>query len=104
MANHQTDENLRGVFLIADRPLCRHGMSQLIAAEHDMAVCGEAESVEQAIHELPKRNASAAVLDLNAPGISAAEMVKTLHAALPELPVLVVAAQIDPLQALRALR
>lgn len=94
----------KGVFLIGDRPLCRLGMAQVIAGLPDLRVCGEADEPEQALQLLTNSEASIAVMDLAAPPSATGEIVKSLHSACPQLPLLVVGGDTDPAHALRVLR
>lgn len=92
-----------GVFLIAERPLCRFGMAQLISDQPDLAVCGQADDVERAKEVLKESGATAAVLDIS--GLpAAADAVRSLHQDWRDLPVLVVAAQTDQRSAMLAIR
>jgi DNA-binding NarL/FixJ family response regulator len=95
---------MRGVFLIGDRPLCRHGMAQVIGAQPDLSVCGEAADAREAISALNQQPSALAVLDLSAEPGKLVEVVEILHGAIPDLPILVIGAESDPVHALGALR
>ena len=103
-ALRDTGSGRRRVFLIDDHPVCRHGMSQLINSERDLVVCGEAESLRQALPVLRSTGAEAALVDISTQGADGISAVKTLHGEHPAVPILVVSAQDESLYALRALR
>ncbi len=92
------------VFLIDEHPVCRHGMAQLINGEHDMVVCGEAESTKQALAVIRSARAEAALLDISLQGANGFAAVKELHGEHPNVPILVISGQDESVYALRTLR
>ena len=45
----ETEIRRRGVLIVDDHPIVRQGLSQLIDAESDLEVCGDAASVQEAL-------------------------------------------------------
>jgi DNA-binding NarL/FixJ family response regulator len=97
-------ESTSRVFLVEDHPIFRHGLRQLLEAEADLQVCGEAESAPRALSLLREVEADAAVIDISLPGANGIELLKHIKAEHPRLPILVVSAHDEEQYALRALR
>jgi DNA-binding NarL/FixJ family response regulator len=94
----------RRVLLIDDHPFMRAGLAQLINAQPDLTVCGEAGNPAEAFQSLAKIKPELVLSDLTMPGRSGLEFIKDLKAALPELTVLVVSMHDEVVFAERALR
>ena len=100
------------VLIVDDHPIVRQGIAQLINRESDLEVCCEAGTADQALEALNKcgrscsKNCSVdiAVVDMSLPGISGIELIKTIRAHYPDLPVLVISMHDESLYAERALR
>lgn len=93
----------RQIYVVDDHVVARKGYAFLIEAEPGLSVCGEADSAEQALAELPDA-CDLVVADVTMGGMSGVELVKHLQAARPGLPVLVVSMHDEALYAERALR
>jgi DNA-binding NarL/FixJ family response regulator len=94
----------RRVLLIDDHPFMRAGLAQLINAQPDLTVCGEAGNPTEAFQSLAKIKPELVLSDLTMPGRSGLEFIKDLKAALPDLTVLVVSMHDEVVFAERALR
>jgi len=94
----------RRVLLIDDHPFMRAGLAQLINAQPDLVVCGEAGNPAAAFQSLAKIKPELVLSDLTMPGRSGLEFIKDLKAALPDLIVLVVSMHDEVVFAERALR
>lgn len=94
----------RRVFLVDDHPIVRHGLSVLINQQPDLAVCGEAEFAYQAADAAATAKMDAMIVDISLKGVSGLELIKTLKAKHPAVPVLVVSMHDEVLYAERALR
>ena len=92
------------IFLVDDHPLFRHGLSKFIESVPGLHICGEANSVPQALDGLRKIKADVAVVDISLPGANGLELIKHLRVEHPDLALLVVSAHDEQLYALRALR
>ncbi|MEO7371574.1 MAG: response regulator transcription factor, partial [Ilumatobacteraceae bacterium] len=55
------------VFLLDDHEVVRRGVRELIEAEDDMVVVGEAGTAEEAIGRIPATSPNVAVLDVRLP-------------------------------------
>ena len=94
----------RRVLLIDDHPFMRAGLAQLINAQRDLTVCGEAGNPGEALRALVQALPDLVLSDLTMPGRSGLEFIKDLKAAAPALRVLVVSMHDEVVFAERALR
>jgi len=92
------------VFLVDDHPLVREWLSQLIQREDDLAVCGEAEDVQDALQKIEETKPDIVVADISLKSTHGLELVKDLQVRLPSLPVLVLSMHDESLYAERVLR
>ena len=68
------------IFLVEDHPEFREGLSQLLAAEDDLTVCGEAGNAEQALTAIIELKPELVVVDIGLPGKSGLELIKEMRA------------------------
>ena len=94
----------RRILIVDDHAIVRLGLRQLIAAEADLAICGEAETAEQALDMARTANPELAIVDLSLGTMPGLELVRQLQDALPEMPVLVLSMHDEALFAERALK
>lgn len=92
------------LLLVDDHPVVRDGLAQLLHGENDMAVCGEAESAEQALDLTTKTNPDLAIVDISLGGVNGIELIKNLKALQPDLRILVLSMHDEAHFAERALR
>lgn len=92
------------VLIIDDHPIFRHGISAMINAEPDLLVCGEAGTAPLALEAMRTLQPDIALVDISMPGANGIELLKSMRAEAPKLPMLVVSMHDESLYALRALR
>jgi DNA-binding NarL/FixJ family response regulator len=92
------------VFVIDDHPLLRQGLAMLINQQADMRVCGEAEDMRVAMQCIVQLNPDIIVLDISLKGPDGLEVLKTIRATKPDLPVLVLSMHDEATYAERAIR
>lgn len=92
------------IYIVDDHPLMRKGMAMTLDNSVEFTVCGQSESAEEALSEIPKLKPDACVVDISLPGMNGIELVKNLLAQLPELKILVVSRHDEELYAERAIR
>ena len=71
------------VFLVDDHELVRRGVAELLEAEPDLQVVGEAGSVGEALLRLPALHPSVAVLDVRLPDGNGVELCREIRSLLP---------------------
>jgi DNA-binding NarL/FixJ family response regulator len=95
---------LAQILIVDDHPLIREGLRARIAAHADMAVCGEAADVSQALTAFKAVKPDLVIVDLALKTGHGLELIKELRACDPLVKILVVSAYDESLYAERALR
>ncbi|TFV60919.1 response regulator transcription factor [Mycobacterium sp. PS03-16] len=73
------------VFLVDDHEVVRRGLIDLLSADPDLDVVGEADSVAQALARIPAAAPDVAVLDVRLPDGNGIELCRDLLSRLPDL-------------------
>lgn len=93
------------VMLVDDHAMLRHGMAMLINMEPDMEVFAEAGDGNEAMAILRKTGpVDIVLLDVTLKTVSGFEVIKSMHALIPTLPVLFISMHDESVYAERALR
>ena len=92
------------VLVVDDHPLMRHGLALLINQQQDMQVCGEAEEAQAAMHAIAQLRPDIMILDISLSGPDGLELLKSIRASNPDLPVLNLYMHDEAIYAERALR
>ncbi|HXK24618.1 MAG TPA: response regulator transcription factor [Myxococcota bacterium] len=92
------------ILVVDDHPIVRLGIRQMLSADASLSICGEAESASDALRLARSAKADLAIVDLSLGQGSGLELIKALHAELPQLPVLVLSMHDEALFAERVLR
>lgn len=92
------------VFLIDDHPIVRHGIAQLVAAEADLEVCGEADDARGALDVISAAAPAVITVDVSLGATSGIDLIGELKQRVPRAALLVVSMHEERLYAERALR
>jgi two-component system invasion response regulator UvrY len=92
------------VIIVDDHPVVRRGLKQIVTAEQDMQVVGEAENAGEAIRVIRQAACDAVVLDITLPDASGLEVLTQLKRERPTLPVLMMSIHEEEQYALRVLK
>lgn len=92
------------VLIADDHAVVRRGLVQIVGAEPDMAVIGEAGNAQELLALVRTQHADAVVLDISMPGKTGLEAIKELKQECPKLPVLVLSMHPEDQYAVRALK
>jgi DNA-binding NarL/FixJ family response regulator len=92
------------ILIVDDHPLFRHGIGDLINAEADMEVCGEADNAPTALERIRQMKPDLVTVDISLRGANGIELLKSIKAENSGLPLLVLSMHDESLYALRALR
>jgi DNA-binding NarL/FixJ family response regulator len=92
------------LFLIDDHAVMREGLRALLQSEHDLTICGEADTARAARIELGKMKPDLAIIDISLPGSDGLELIKNLKAQYPNMRMMVLSMHAEELYAERALR
>jgi DNA-binding NarL/FixJ family response regulator len=95
---------VRRIFLVEDHPVFRQGLAQILRAEKDLKVCGEAATAEEALSEILRLQPDLAVVDITLPGKSGLELIKELRAKKVKVKILVLSMHDEAIYANRVLR
>ncbi|MFH1143189.1 MAG: response regulator transcription factor, partial [Candidatus Eisenbacteria bacterium] len=77
------------VLIVDDHPIVRHGLSQLIGQEKDLAVCGEASTCREALEAFERARPDVVMVDISLPDSSGLSLIKQLRDLDTEIPILV---------------
>jgi DNA-binding NarL/FixJ family response regulator len=94
----------KSVFVVDDHPLLRQGLALLINQQQDLEVCGEAEEAQAAMRAIAQRRPDILIVDISLNGPDGLDLLKTIRAAYPDLPVLILSMHDEAIYAERALR
>ncbi|MEI6620917.1 MAG: response regulator transcription factor [Actinomycetes bacterium] len=83
------------VFLLDDHEIVRRGVKDLLAAETDLEVIGEAATVAQAMTRIPALRPDVAILDVRLPDGDGVSVCRDARAELPDLKCLMLTAYVD---------
>jgi two-component system, NarL family, invasion response regulator UvrY len=92
------------IFIADDHPVVRQGLKQLLGAEVDLSVAGEAASGHEVIEQCGRFAWDVAVIDYKMPGKGGIDLIKDLRQRFPNRPVLVLSVYPEDQYALRVLR
>jgi DNA-binding NarL/FixJ family response regulator len=94
----------KSVLVVDDHPLLRQGLAMLINQQQDMQVCGEAEEAHVAMECIAHKRPDIMILDISLKGPDGLELLKSIRAVDPDLPVLILSMHDEAIYAERALR
>lgn len=94
----------RRIVLVDDHPVTREGVRVLIDQEPDLVVCGQSDSAPAALQLIESVKPELAIVDITLKTTSGIELMKSIKAIMPELPVLIMSMHDELLYAERALR
>jgi len=92
------------ILIVDDHPLFRHGIGDLINAEPDLEVCGEADNSPSALEGIRNLSPDLVTIDISLRGANGIELLKSIKAEHPKLPLLILSMHDESLYALRSLR
>jgi len=94
----------RTVFIVDDHPIVRQGLALLINREPDLVVCGDAEEAGSALRLIEELKPDLVVVDISLSGPDGLDLLKSIRARDPNLPVLILSMMDELLYAERGLR
>ncbi|WP_395742926.1 response regulator [Prosthecobacter sp.] len=92
------------ILIVDDHPIFRRGIAMLLEHEEDIRIAAEAEDAAQAMTMVERYSFSLVIADISLKDVNGIELVKSLKALKPALPVLVLSMHDESLYAERALR
>jgi DNA-binding NarL/FixJ family response regulator len=97
-------ESKRKVFIVDDHPIVREGLAQMINREPDLAVCGEAQEMHEALASIEAQKPHILIVDISLNGPDGLDLLKNIRTKDPSLPVLILSMHDEAIYAERALR
>jgi DNA-binding NarL/FixJ family response regulator len=92
------------IYLVDDHPLFRQGLASLLERQKEFAICGEAESAEEALAGIEASRPDAAIVDLSLKGGSGFELIGDLRTKAPKTAVVVLSMHDERQYAERSIR
>jgi DNA-binding NarL/FixJ family response regulator len=92
------------VLIVDDHPLFRRGLKDILQAQPDVELVGEADTGNKALEMARKQRWDVLVLDITMPGLGGIEILSILRKEQPKLPILILSAHSENQYAVRALR
>jgi DNA-binding NarL/FixJ family response regulator len=92
------------IFIVDDHVILREGLTHLINSEDDLAVCGEAENVANALQVIAECKPDIAIVDITLEDGSGIRLIEDISHYHPGLPVLVLSMHDESIYAERCLR
>jgi DNA-binding NarL/FixJ family response regulator len=92
------------IFIVDDHPIVREGLSLMMNREPDMMVCGEAEEATRALQAITVAKPDFLIVDISLSGPDGLDLLKSIRARYPSLPVLILSMHDESIYAERALR
>src|SRR5487761_2443417 len=92
------------VFLLDDHEVVRRGVRELIEAEDDLEVVGEASNAAEALTRIPVTRPDVAILDVRLPDGDGIEVCREIRSEIPELACLMLTSFADDEALLAAIR
>jgi DNA-binding NarL/FixJ family response regulator len=92
------------ILLVEDHPVVRRGIAQLLNDEPDMEVCGEADSVDDALAAVPTTRPDIALVDLSLRDSNGLDLIRALKEQHPAVAALVLSMHAEAGFAEKALR
>ncbi|MCX7016629.1 MAG: response regulator transcription factor [Candidatus Sumerlaeota bacterium] len=68
------------VLIVDDHPVVRYGLAQLIDGQKDLAVCGQASGISEAIRVVQDSKPHLAIIDISLQGANGIELIKQIKA------------------------
>jgi DNA-binding NarL/FixJ family response regulator len=92
------------IFIVDDHPIVREGLSLMMNREPDMMVCGEAEEATGALQAITVAKPDFLIVDISLSGPDGLDLLKSIRARYPSMPVLMLSMHDESIYAERALR
>jgi DNA-binding NarL/FixJ family response regulator len=92
------------ILIVDDHPIVRLGIRQMLAAEPDLEVSGEADSADEARRSIRSARPDLVIVDLSLAEGTGLDLIRSFRESLPGLPVLVLSMHDEALFADRVLR
>ncbi len=100
----KVEEDKSKILVVDDHPMVREGIARLVDNEQDLMICGQADDAPEALKAISETKPDIVVVDVSLKSSSGIDLMKSIKAQYPKLPVLVLSMHNEALYAERALR
>lgn len=90
------------IFIVEDHSIFRMGLGELINQEDDLEVIGGADNIDTALEDILKLKPDLVIVDITLQGRNGIELIHSVQAKIPDLPMLVLSMHSESLYAERA--
>lgn len=97
-------DQVKKILIVEDHPVMRRGLRELIGAQENWMVTGEAENVEGALREVAAETPDLAIVDLTLKNSSGIDLIRELKKGYPSVVVVVLTMMNDARREEEALR
>ncbi len=104
MGNAAADHSTYRLLIVDDHPLVRSGIRSILQLEPDLEVCGEAESLEQALELVEREQPDLVLVDITLKNSSGLTLLKELQSRWPNILTLAVSMHDEFTYAVRCLK
>ena len=105
MSSESNDNQAKArILIVDDHPIVRQGVAQMVNLQADLQLCCEAGNAEEALIAVSRCHHDLAIVDISLQGVSGLNLITTLRARYPQLPILVMSFHEEALYAERTLR
>jgi DNA-binding NarL/FixJ family response regulator len=102
--SQRSTRHVARIVLVDDHPMVRERLQEVIQAQPDLQVCGEAEDRHHALKIIENQKPDLAIIDLSLKNSHGLDLIKDLQATAPNLAILVVSMHEESLHAERVIR
>ena len=102
--NQTTAAAKKRVLLVDDHPIVRQGLKGILCQAPDLMVCGEAETIFDALKAIERLRPDVVVVDISLKGESGVDLIKDIRIRYPALSVLALSMHDEAIYAERVLR
>jgi DNA-binding NarL/FixJ family response regulator len=86
---HQPTNRPHRILIVDDHPIVRHGLTELIARQSDLEVCGDASNSADALRQIEADPPDLAIIDISLEGENGLELIKQIKSRWPQVRMLV---------------
>ena len=103
-AHSQSQTKNTRILIVDEHPIIRHGLSEIIAKESDLCICGEAQEGFAALDDIAVLQPDFIVVDISLKDMNGLRWITAVKSDYPALPMLVLSSHNETIYAQRALR
>jgi DNA-binding NarL/FixJ family response regulator len=103
-SNNSVSDGIIKVLLVDDHAMVRSGVQRMLELDNGIRVIGQAATAPEAMQLVHQTKFDVAIVDVSLPGKNGIELLKTLRAEAPKLPVLILSAYAEDVYAIRSIK